>query len=95
MTRVKRPQSNGIIERFHRTLLDEHFRVEGRRTWFETIEEMQAVLDDYLKAYNTKRPHQGRGMNGRTPIRAFTEGLPKAITKEVTETAKSTKLKAA
>ena len=31
MTRVKRPQSNGIIERFHRTLLDEHFRVEGRR----------------------------------------------------------------
>jgi transposase InsO family protein len=31
---------NGIIERFHRTLLDEHFRVEGRRTWFETIEEM-------------------------------------------------------
>lgn len=95
MTRVKRPQSNGIIERFHRTLLDEHFRVEGRRTWFETIEEMQAVLDDYLKAYNTKRPHQGRGMNGRTPICAFTEGLPKANTKEVTETAKSTKLKAA
>ncbi|MCA3279068.1 MAG: DDE-type integrase/transposase/recombinase [Roseomonas sp.] len=44
MTRVKRPQSNSIIERFHCTLLDEHFRVEGRRTWFETIEEMQAVL---------------------------------------------------
>ena len=47
-------------------------RVEGRRTWFETIEEMQAVLDEYLEGYNTKRPHQGRGMNGRTPIRAFT-----------------------
>jgi hypothetical protein len=29
--------SNGIVERLHRTLLDEHFRVEGRRTWFETI----------------------------------------------------------
>ena len=41
-TRVNRPQSNGIVERFHRTLLDEHFRVEGRRTWFETIDEMQA-----------------------------------------------------
>ena len=47
-TRVKRPQSNGIVERFHRTLLDEHFRVEGRRTWFETVEEMQAALDAYL-----------------------------------------------
>lgn len=95
-TRVKRPQSNGIIERFHRTLLDEHFRVEGRRTWFETIEEMQAVLDDYVFAYNTKRPHQGRGMNGRTPSQAFLEGLPKPDTqKEVTATPKQLKLKAA
>ena len=49
----------------------------GRRTWFETIEEMQAVLDAYLVLYNTKRPHQGRGMNGRTPALAFVEGLPK------------------
>jgi transposase InsO family protein len=76
-TRVKRPQSNGIVERFHRTLLDEHFRVEGRKTWFETVEEMQVVLDEYLVSYNTKRPHQGRGMKGRTPVQAFVEGLPK------------------
>jgi transposase InsO family protein len=75
-TRVKRPQSNGIVERFHRTLLDEHFRVEGRRTWFETVEEMQGVLDQYLEGYNQRRPHQGRGMNGRTPATAFIEGLP-------------------
>jgi transposase InsO family protein len=94
-TRVRRPQSNGILERFHRTLLDEHFRVEGRRTWFETIEEMQAVLDDYLETYNTKRPHQGRGMNGRTPIRAFTEGIPKTSNTEVTSQTKTAKLKAA
>ena len=77
-TRVKRPQSNGIVERLHRTLLDEHFRVEGRRTWFETIEEMQKPLDDYLAGYNTKRPHQGRGMNGRTPLKAFIDGIPKS-----------------
>src|SRR6516164_2296627 len=76
-TRVNRPQSNGIVERWHRTLLDEHFRVEGRRTWFETIEEMQTVLDQYLLEYNTKRPHQGRGMNGRTPITAFIDSIKK------------------
>ena len=76
-TRVKRPHSNGIVERFHRTLLDEHFRVEGRRTWFETIDEMQVSLDDYLVTYNTRRPHQGRSMNGRTPVTAFKVGLPK------------------
>ncbi|MFM7688664.1 MAG: integrase core domain-containing protein, partial [Alphaproteobacteria bacterium] len=94
-TRVRRPQSNGILERFHRTLLNEHFRVEGRRSWFETIEEMQAVLDDYLEGYNTKRPHQGRGMNGRTPIRAFTEGMPKTSNTEVTSQTKTARLKAA
>ena len=76
-TRVRRPQSNGIVERLHRTLLDEHFRVEGRRTWFETIEEMQTVLDSYLDGYNQRRPHQGRGMNGRPPVVAFVDGLPK------------------
>jgi transposase InsO family protein len=75
-TKVRRPQSNGIVERFHRTLLDEHFRVEGRRTWFETVEQMQAALDGYLKIYNEERPHQGRGMNGTTPARAFKSRIP-------------------
>ena len=74
---MRQPKSNGIIERFHRTVLDEHVRVEGRKTWFETIDEMQKVLDDWLVTYNTKRPHQGRGMNGRTPLKAFISGIPK------------------
>jgi transposase InsO family protein len=74
-TRVKRPQSNGIVERFHRTLLDEHFRIEGRKTWFETIDEMQIALDAYLVQYNTTRPHQGRGMLGRNPLQAFRDGI--------------------
>jgi transposase InsO family protein len=73
---VKRPQSNGIVERFHRTLLDEHFRVEGRPTWFETVEEMQVALDAYLVIYDAERTHQGRGMNGRTPYRAFFDRIP-------------------
>lgn len=78
LTKVKRPQSNGIVERLHRTLLDEHFRVEGRRTWFETVEEMQTALDAYLVTYNEKRPHQGRGMKGRTPMQVFLDGRPKS-----------------
>lgn len=91
-TQVGRPQSNGIVERLHRTLLDEHFRVEGRRTWFESLDEMQGSLDAYLETYNTRRPHQGRGMNGRTPKTAFLEGLPKPQKKETkpkTETAQT------
>ncbi len=61
-TKVRRPQSNGFVERLHRTLLDEHFRIKGREKFYESVAEMQADLDEYLVRYNTKRPHQGRGM---------------------------------
>ena len=75
-TRVGRPQSNGILERWHRTLLDEHLRVQGRTVWHETLADMQQALDLYLVRYNRERPHQGRGMEGRTPLQAFLDGLP-------------------
>jgi transposase InsO family protein len=88
-TKVRRPQSNGFVERLHRTLLDEHFRLQGRKKWYETVEEMQKDLDAYFQIYNTKRPHQGRNMRGRTPYQAFIDGLPKneKETKSVTQKA--------
>lgn len=51
-TQVRRTQSNGIVERLHRTLLDEHFRIVGRTKFYESLGEMQLDLDDYLKTYN-------------------------------------------
>jgi transposase InsO family protein len=74
-TKVRRP--HGFVERLHRTLLDEHFRITGRTKWYESLEEMQADLDAYFVQYNTKRAHQGRGMKGRTPYDVFVAGLPK------------------
>jgi len=74
-TKVRRPQSNGFAERLHRSLLDEHFRLMGRTKFYESIDEMQKDLDTYLRHYNTKRPHQGRNMNGMTPEQAFRKGL--------------------
>ena len=79
-TKVRRPQSNGFVERLHRTLLDEHFRIEGRKTWYESVEQMQKDLDRYLKHYNHERAHQGRNMNGRVPYQAFIDGLSKIKT---------------
>lgn len=79
-TKVRRPQSNGYVERLHRTLLDEHFRVMGRTKFYDSLDEMQKDLDAYLVSYNTKRPHQGRNMNGRTPATVFAAGLPKPET---------------
>ena len=77
-TAIGRPQSIGFVERLHRTLLDEHFRIQGRTKWYESVEEMQNDLNEYLAHYNRKRPHQGRGMNGQTPYDIFVKGLPKA-----------------
>ena len=87
-TKVGRPQSNGIAERrLHRTLLDEHLRIQGRTVWHETVAEMQTALDAWLLRYNGERPHQGRGMNGRTPLQAFIDGLTiRPETKQETET---------
>jgi len=75
-TRVGRPQSNGFVERFHRTLLEEHLRIKGRTVWYETVEKMQNDLDGYMESYNNRRPHRGRGMEGRTPFEVFKAGIP-------------------
>ena len=50
-TQVGRPQSNGYSERLHCTLLDEHLRVKGRTTWYESVSEMQEDLDAYIETY--------------------------------------------
>lgn len=81
-TKVASPQTNGFIERFHRTILNEHFRVMGRKKFYEGVDEMQNDLDEYLLYYNTKRPHQGRNMNGMTPEQAFNKGLIKGPTED-------------
>ncbi len=47
--------------------LDERFRVEGRRVWYETVKEMQKALDRYMVHYRTERAHKGRHMDGKTP----------------------------
>jgi transposase InsO family protein len=81
-TPIRRPQSNGIVERLHRTLLDEHFRIKGRIKFYESLEEIQLDFDTYIQTYNHDRAHQGRNMNGRTPYQAFVEGIPTTSQKE-------------
>lgn len=66
-TQVKRPQTNGFVERFHRTILDEFFRVELRKRAFATLAELEEAVQEWICRYNTKRPHQGYRNNGRTP----------------------------
>ena len=74
-TRVRTPRTNGFVERMNRTLLDECFRVAGRTTWYVEPAEIQRDLDTYLDEYNTRRPHQGYRLNGRTPAQALRDAL--------------------
>jgi transposase InsO family protein len=67
-TRVRRPQTNGFVERFHRTVLDEFFRISLRDAVFDQLDKLQARLDAWLVHYNHERPHQGYRNMGRRPI---------------------------
>jgi transposase InsO family protein len=66
-TRVRRPQTNGFVERFHRTVLDEFFRTSLRDALFDSLEELQARLDAWLHHYNNERPHRGYRNMGKRP----------------------------
>jgi transposase InsO family protein len=73
-TKVKSPQTNGICERFHQTVLNEFYRVFFRKKVYSDIETLQTDLDWYMNTYNTDRTHQGKRCKGRTPMATFTDG---------------------
>ena len=70
-TKTKSPQTNGICERFHKTVLDEFYRVAFRRKLYGSIEQLQEDLDQWLAGYNKERGHQGRWCFGKTPMQTF------------------------
>ena len=75
-TKVKNPQTNGIVERFHKTILDEFYRVAFRKKLYRSIEQLQEDVDAWIKGYNEERPHQGRWCFGNTPMQTFLDSLP-------------------
>ena len=77
-TKVKSPQTNGICERFHKTVLNEFYRVAFRKKIYSTLDVLQADLDRWLKLYNEQRPHQGRWCYGKTPTQTFIDSIPLA-----------------
>src|SRR5919112_1661679 len=74
-TKVRRPQTNGFVERFNRTALDEFFREAFRKKLYESVEALQRDLDEWLYYYNRERPHQGYRNMGRRPIERIDEYL--------------------
>lgn len=77
-TKAQSPQTNGICERFHKTVLNEFYRVAFRKKIYRGLEELQADLDQWVRHYNEERTHQGRWCYGKTPMQTFLDSVPLA-----------------
>lgn len=80
-TKVRSPQTNGFVERFIRTVKEEFFEKARLTKLYESLEELQADLAEWLVFYNTERPHQGYRNMGRTPMETI-ELMKQAVNKE-------------
>jgi integrase-like protein len=72
-----------MCERFHKTLLNEFYRVTFRKTFYQTLDALQTDLETYLDEYNRQRPHQGRWCYGKTPMQTFVDTVPLAKEKRI------------
>src|SRR5215467_16151548 len=74
-TKARHPQTNGICERFHRTIQEEFYATAFRKKLYTSLEELQADLDAWLEEYNRTRPHSGKYCYGKTPLQTFLDSL--------------------
>jgi len=70
-TKARSPQTNGICERFHKTIQDEFYAVAFRKKIYHTLDEIQEDVDKWMEEYNTERTHSGKYCFGKTPWQTF------------------------
>ena len=75
-TKAKSPQTNGICERFHRTIQEEFYAVAFRKKIYRSIEEIQTDLNNWMWYYNNERTHSGKYCYGKTPMQTFIDSKP-------------------
>lgn len=93
-TKTKSPQTNGICERFHKTILEEFYQIAFRKKIYKNLDELQADLDHWLEHYNQERTHSGRYCYGKTPMQTFQNALPLAKDKILNTKYEATQLTA-
>ena len=82
-TKAKSPQTNGICERFHRTIQEEFYAIVFRKKVFQSIEALQTELDVWIDWYNRERTHSGKHCYGKTPWQTFIQSKHLALEKQV------------
>jgi len=73
-TKAMSPQTNGICERFHKTILNEFYQITFRKNLYSSVDELQKDLDVWMEYYNNERTHQGKMCCGRTPMDTLLDG---------------------
>lgn len=73
-TKAMSPQTNGICERFHKTILNEFYQVTFRKKLYSSLDKLQKDLDEWIHYYNNARTHQGKVCCGRTPQNTLIDG---------------------
>ena len=71
------PQSNGIVERFNRTLLEKFYQIAMIKKVYTSLPQLQDELDKFMTYYNFKRTHQGYRLKGNIPYHKFLDGKRK------------------
>ncbi|MFU7500490.1 MAG: integrase core domain-containing protein, partial [Candidatus Tisiphia sp.] len=74
-TKAYSPQTNGICERFHKTMQEECYHILFRKKLYNTLDELQADIDTWLTNYNNERSHSGKHCFGKTPMQTFRDSL--------------------
>lgn len=82
-TKARHPQTNGICERFHRTIKEEFYDIAFRKKIYHSIEELQYDADEWIKKYNERRPHSGKYCYGKTPMQTFLDSKHLAKEKQL------------
>jgi transposase InsO family protein len=71
------PQSNGIVERFNRTLLEEFYQIAMMKKVYSSLDQLQDDLDKFIYYYNFKRTNQGYRLKGKIPYQKFLDSKRK------------------
>jgi transposase InsO family protein len=82
-TKAHSPQTNGICERFHRTMQNEFYSIAFRKKLYGSLEGLQADTDAWICEYNETRPHSGRYCFGKTPWQTFLDAKHLAQEKQL------------
>lgn len=73
-TKAYSPQTNGICERFHRTIKEEFYEITFRKKVYSSLDDLQSDLDTWVDGYNNVRAHSGKMCCGRTPMETLRDG---------------------